>query len=110
MPSTSLAQILPVEILELIIYHATGARKLRGQQAANYAPTYSSSIMPFLSICSSWRSAALPVFYMDFLLKVDPKLSRIQGPEVFYHGIDESIENSMEHLVSCVSLDVPLSA
>ncbi|KAI8321378.1 hypothetical protein GQ54DRAFT_298042 [Martensiomyces pterosporus] len=104
----SIAQTLPEDVLELVIWHATGAKRLKGLQTLDYAPTYSRDIMPFLGVCSHWRSVALSVFYMHFALKTNKDVTLIESPQGFLHGIDDIIACNLEKTASCAEVEVPL--
>ncbi|KAJ1959942.1 hypothetical protein GGI12_004075 [Dipsacomyces acuminosporus] len=108
MAGASLAQSLPVEVLEAIIHHATGLRKVLRTQYSESRPELSKELIPFLSVCSRWRSVALPIFYMDMEVEIrGADELRAVTHQRLVHGLDDMIISSAFDLVRCAEILVP---
>ncbi|KAI8321379.1 hypothetical protein GQ54DRAFT_298043 [Martensiomyces pterosporus] len=110
MAQASLAQTLPEDIIEDIIFYATNLRKLRRTQAAEWHPELCQELMPLLGVCRHWRSVALPVFYLDLFLTTNDDVTAIDRPLRFFHGLTDVITNGAEHFIRCARIQVPMAS
>ncbi|KAJ1960705.1 hypothetical protein GGI12_003658 [Dipsacomyces acuminosporus] len=103
-----LAQCLPEEILDEILYHVTGLRSVRRTQYSKDCPSVHKDLLAFLSVCASWRSVALPLFYMDMRITTDGKATGLIKSFKFVHDFDDVITHKAEGFVRRVQVQVPL--
>ncbi|KAJ1957312.1 hypothetical protein GGI12_005059 [Dipsacomyces acuminosporus] len=105
-----MAQNILEEILEEVIYHVCGLLKVRRNQNAKVDTKLQKELLPFLQVCSHWRSVALPIFYMDIVLTTNDQETKLDKPGQLIHSLDEVLANRAEKLVRRAKIDVPFGA
>ncbi|KAJ1961219.1 hypothetical protein GGI12_003372 [Dipsacomyces acuminosporus] len=110
MANLSPAQRLPIEVLEEIVYHATGLKKFRRAKNSDYDCNLCLELMPFLGVCSQWRLAAMSIFYMSMYLTTDEEVVNMYRSHRFLHSIDDIIASKAERFVRHVDIQISLAS
>ncbi|KAJ1963526.1 hypothetical protein GGI12_001998 [Dipsacomyces acuminosporus] len=107
MSQSSLAQSLLAEILEEVIFHTTGLRRARGSSYFRDCAELCKELIPFLGVCTHWRSVAVPVFYTDMDLSISYELMKASKPKRLVHSMHDVISSRAEGVIRCAKIDAP---
>ncbi|KAJ1934849.1 hypothetical protein FBU59_005564, partial [Linderina macrospora] len=89
---TSLAQTIPIQILEQIIAYVSGVVR---------------SFIPFLGVCREWRSVAVLMMYQEVAVSIDSDCDRLRRSTYFLPSMVDTAHLGAEALVKAAHLQIP---
>ncbi|ORX67302.1 hypothetical protein DL89DRAFT_269720 [Linderina pennispora] len=91
---SSLAQAIPIHILEQIIAYVSGVVRVTSHRLGNHTWSLNKSFIPFIGVCRDWRSVSMMMMYQEVVVVADSECSA-EALVKAVHSADSFLRSSL---------------